>query len=258
MLKRSILGLGGFILLALWCAPAGLAQSSDELKGLRKEIEELRKGQGQIRKDLQELKLLLRGRAQAPPSEPPDMVVSIKDEPFKGVKDAKVTLVEFSDYQCPFCARHVRETLPQIERDYIATGKLKYVFRNFPIESIHPHAFRAHEAANCAGEQGKYWAMHDRLFANQQALGQGDLPGHARSAGLDLARFQQCLDGGKQASRIRSDLTDGQKAGVQGTPTFFLAVGETDSKVTAVRVIKGAQPYAAFKEAIDSLLAAAR
>jgi len=239
MLKRSILGLGGFILLALWCAPAGLAQSSDELKGLRKEIEELRKGQGQIRKDLQELKLLLRGRAQAPPSEPPDMVVSIKDEPFKGVKDAKVTL-------------------PQIERDYIATGKLKYVFRNFPIESIHPHAFRAHEAANCAGEQGKYWAMHDRLFANQQALGQGDLPGHARSAGLDLARFQQCLDGGKQASRIRSDLTDGQKAGVQGTPTFFLAVGETDSKVTAVRVIKGAQPYAAFKEAIDSLLAAAR
>jgi protein-disulfide isomerase len=153
----------------------------------------------------------------------------------------------------------VRETLPQIEREYIVTGKVKYVFRNFPIESIHPHALKAHEAANCAGEQGKYWAMHHRLFANQHALGLNDLPGHARSVDLDLPKFQQCLDGGKYASRIRSDVADGHRAGVQGTPTFFLAVSEPDdSTVTAVRVIRGAQPYPAFKEAIDSLLAGSR
>jgi protein-disulfide isomerase len=257
-MKAFLTGFGVLALLALACAPPGFAQSNEELKSLRKDLEDLRRGQAQIQQELQEIKLLLRGRAQAA-AERPTMVLSIKDEPFKGVKDARLTLVEFSDYQCPFCARHVRETLPQIERDYVATGKLKYVFRNFPIESIHPQAFKAHEAANCAGEQGKFWAMHDRLFANQQALGPNDLPAHARSVDLDLAKFQQCLDGGKQASRIRGDLAEGQKAGIQGTPTFFLAITEPDhSKVTAVRVIKGAQPYAAFKEAIDSLLSGAK
>jgi protein-disulfide isomerase len=100
------------------------------------------------------------------------VVLNLKGDPFKGEKNAKVTLVEFSDYQCPFCARHVRATLPPLESEYIATGKIKYVFRNFPIASIHPLAFKAHEAANCSGEQDKYWEMHDRLFANSKALGQ--------------------------------------------------------------------------------------
>ena len=233
----------------------GFAQSGEELKALRKDIESLKQGQSAIRKELEEIKTLLRGRVATAPPEPQNVVVSVKDDPFKGEKNAKITLVEFSDYQCPFCSRHFRETLPQLEREYSVNGKVKYVFRNFPIESIHPQAFKAAEAANCAGEQGKYWQMHDRLFANQNALGLKELPKHAQVLGLDLPKFQQCLDSGKHGTKIRNDLADGQKAGVQGTPTFFLALTEpNDANIKAARIIRGAQPYTAFKEAIDSLL----
>ncbi|MBI2986155.1 MAG: DsbA family protein [Deltaproteobacteria bacterium] len=250
MMKRFFVSLVGFSLLSLYSA------QPDELKALRKELESLKQGQSEIQKELQEIKALLRGRVAAPPPEPQNVVLSVKDDPFKGEKNAKITLVEFSDYQCPFCSRHSRDTLPQLEREYIASGKLKYVFRNFPIESIHPQAFKAHEAANCAAEQGKYWEMHDRLFADQKMLAPKDLPIHAQALGLDLPKFQQCVDSGKHASKIRSDLADGQKAGVQGTPTFFLGLTDpSDTKVKAARVIRGAQPYAAFKTAIAGLLA---
>src|SRR3990167_1145976 len=149
-------------LLLLFIHQPGLAQSAEDLKALKKDIEDLKKGQSEIQKELQEIKTLLRGRVATPPPEPQNVVLSVKDNPFKGEKNAKITLIEFSDYQCPFCSRHSRDTLPQLEREYIASGKLKYVFRNFPIESIHPLAFKAHETANCAGEQGKYWEMQDR------------------------------------------------------------------------------------------------
>jgi len=130
------------------------------------------------------------------------------------------------------------------------------VVRDFPLESIHPQAFKAAEASYCADEQGKYWEMHDRLFANQKALGVKDLPQHAQALGLDESKFQQCLDSGKYAARIRKDLTEGQKLGVTGTPGFFLGVTEPNgTEIKAVRQIKGAQPWAAFQGAIDSLLA---
>lgn len=255
MKKKYLWRLLGLILGALLQTQIGFAQSTEDLKALRKEIESLKQGQSVIQKDLEEIKNLLRGRVATPPPEPQNVVLSVKDYPFKGEKNAKITLVEFSDYQCPFCSRHFRDTIPQLEREYISGGKVKYVFRNFPIESIHPQAFKAAEAANCAGEQRKYWEMHDRLFANQNLLGVKDLPNHAKTLGLDLTNFQQCLDSGKHASKIRSDLADGQKAGVQGTPTFFLGLTEpNDVNVKAARIIRGAQPYAAFKAAIDSLL----
>ena len=257
MRKKYVTALFSFILMSLFSSQSGFTQTTEELKALRKELETLKQGQSNIQKELQEIKTLLRGRVPAPPPEPQNVVLEIKGDPFKGQPDAKLTLIEFSDYQCPFCARHVRETLPQLEREYIATGKIKYVFRNFPIASIHPLAFKAHEAANCAGEQGKYWEMHDRLFANSNALGLKALPQHAETLGLDLPKFQQCLDSGKHASKINSDLADGQKAGVQGTPTFFLGLTDPkDLNLKVLRIIRGAQPYAAFKAAIDSLLAA--
>lgn len=145
--------------------------------------------------------------------------------------------------------------MPQIESEYIKTGKVKYVVLDFPLESIHKNAFKAAEAARCAWDQGKFWEMHDRLFANQQALAPDNLPQHAQALGLDVSRFQQCLDSGQYAARIRKDLADGQNAGVTGTPGFFLGVTEPNSPtVKVLRVLKGAQPYANFKEAIDSLL----
>ena len=256
MRKKHVTAFFSFLLMSLFSSQPGFTQSTEELKALRKDLEEIKRGQSNIQKELQEIKTLLRGRAPAPPPEPQNVVLEIKDDPFKGQPDAKLTLIEFSDYQCPFCARHARETLPQLEREYIATGKLKYIFRNFPIASIHPLAFKAHEAANCAGEQGKYWEMHGRLFANQKAMSPKDLSDHAQALALEMSKFQQCLDSGKHAAKIRKDLADGQKAGVQGTPSFFLALTEpNDEMVKAVRVIRGAQPYAAFKAAIDSILA---
>ncbi len=146
--------------------------------------------------------------------------------------------------------------MPQIERDYIKTGKVKYVVRDFPIESIHPQAFKAHEAANCAGEQGKYWEMHDRLFTNPRALRLKSLSGYAEAIGLDLPTFKKCLSSGKHEAEIRADMDDGVKAGVRGTPTFLLGLTEPNSsKVKATQLIRGAQPYSRFKQAIDRLLA---
>jgi len=145
--------------------------------------------------------------------------------------------------------------LPQIDSDYIKTGKVKYIFRDLPLESIHQNAFKAAEAVSCAGEQDKFWEMHDRLYANQTALGLSDLPSHAQAVGLDVPRFQQCLDSGKSAAAIRKNIADAEKASITGTPAFLLGLTEPNgSKVKVIRVLKGAQPYAAFKDAIESVI----
>ncbi len=146
--------------------------------------------------------------------------------------------------------------MPQIEKEYIETGKLRYVVRDFPLESIHQYAFKAAEATRCAGEQGKYWEMHDQLFTHQQALSPTDLAGYAQAIGLNVQLFQACLESGHYAEAIRKDVAEGQKAGVTGTPAFFIGVAEgTDDKVKVLRALKGAQAYNGFKTAIDSVLA---
>jgi protein-disulfide isomerase len=143
--------------------------------------------------------------------------------------------------------------LPDIEKDYIKTGKVKYVFLDFPL-GFHNKAFKAAEAANCAGDQGKFWQMHDRLYANQNALSPEDLLKHADALGLEMSKFKECLDGGKYAEEIRKDTAKGQKAGISGTPAFLMGFSESEGKVKAVNMITGAQPYSAFKEAIEKLL----
>jgi protein-disulfide isomerase len=163
--------------------------------------------------------------------------------------------MEFSDYQCPFCGKAFQETLPLIERDYIRTGKLRYVFRDFPL-SIHKDAPKAAEAANCAGEQGSYWKMHDQLFLNQKALGLKDLPRYAGAIGLDPVRFQECLDSGKHAGEVQKDMEEGRAAGVTGTPSFFLGVAEGPKTMRVQKQIVGAQPYDVIKAAIEEALAA--
>ncbi len=125
---------------------------------------------------------------------------------------------------------------------------------DFPLESIHKFAFKAAQAAGCAGEQGKFWEMHERLFANQNTLDQWNA--HAEAIGLDIKKFNECMDAGRPDPEIRRDIAEGQKAGVTGTPAFFLAY--TDPKSSKVRTevrLTGAQPFAAFKAAIDKLLA---
>jgi len=129
------------------------------------------------------------------------------------------------------------------------------VVRDLPLEPIHPLALKAAEASHCAGEQGKYWEMHDRLFANQRELTRPDLSKHAQAIGLNVGTFDQCLDSGKSVARVRKDLADAEKLQANGTPTFFVGLTEGNgSPIKGTRIV-GAVPYQTFKETIDKLLA---
>jgi protein-disulfide isomerase len=253
MTRNFIMTVPLLFLFIVLCTQTGC--QNQDLSGIREELQNLVEVEKGIRKELQDIKRLV-GSGQAPaPSQPENVVLNIDKSPFKGEKDAKVTLVEFSDFQCPFCGRHVRETIPQLDTEYIKTGKIKYVFKDFPLESIHKNAFKASEAANCAGDQGKYWEMHDKLFENQKALNNEDLLKYAGELNLNTGNFEKCLNSGTYASTVRESISEGQKAGVTGTPAFFLAINEgNDSNVKTSKRITGAQPYANFKEAIDDLL----
>ena len=171
--------------------------------------------------------------------------VSLDDDPVKGSPDAPVTIVEFSEFQCPYCGYYVREVFPRIDEAYIKTGKVKYVFRDFPLTSIHPNAQKAAEAGGCAAQQGKFWEYHDLLFAHQDTLDVASLKQYAADLGLDSARFDACLDSGAMAEEVAGDVADGQAYGVSGTPAFF---------VNGIK-LTGAQPFEAFQELIEEELA---
>ncbi len=250
-MKRAIV-FGVLAVLMLFYSQLSFAQSGEELKALKDEVKSLKEGQTAIQKDVQEIKKLL--QTKQAPAEFKEAIINIQGAPSKGDKNAKLALIEFSDYQCPFCARHVRETVPQIEKDFVKTGKLRYYFLDFPL-GFHKQAAKAAEAADCAGDQGKFWQMHDRLFANQNALAPEDLLKHTEALGLDASKFKECLEGGKHSDEIKKDMAEGQKAGITGTPAFLLGFIQPDGKVKALKKISGAQPYSAFKDAIDGLLA---
>jgi protein-disulfide isomerase len=163
------------------------------------------------------------------------------DDPSIGSVSAPVTLVEFSDFQCPFCQR-VAPTLKQVKEKY--GDKVRVVWKDFPLTQIHPQAFKAGEAAHCAADQGKFWEYHDRLFANQQALQPNDLKKHATDLGLDATVFATCLDTSKYGERVRDGVAEGSRLGVNSTPTIYING----------RVLSGAQPFEAFVSVIDEEL----
>jgi protein-disulfide isomerase len=163
------------------------------------------------------------------------------DDPSQGSASAPVTLVEFSDFQCPFCQR-VAPTLKQVKDKY--GDKVRVVWKDFPLTQIHPQAFKAGEAAHCAADQGKFWEYHDRLFANQQALQPADLKKHAADLGLDATAFNSCLDSSKYGERVRDGVAEGSRLGVNSTPTIYING----------RVLSGAQPYETFVSVIDEEL----
>jgi protein-disulfide isomerase len=173
-----------------------------------------------------------------------NMADLLDDDSVKGDPDAPVTIVEWSDYECPFCARFFDQTLGQIDEKYIKTGKVKLVYRDFPL-SFHPQAQKAAEAAECAGEQGKYFEMHDELFKSGVQGGVPSFKGYAKTIGLDSTEFDTCLDSGSMAAEVQKDFQDGQRAGVQGTPGFI---------INGV-LVSGAQPFSAFEQVIEAALA---
>ncbi len=187
---------------------------------------------------------------QRPTMAPAD--VPVGDAPFKGDPGAPITIVEYSDYQCPFCSRHFQETLPQLLQGYIETGQVRYVFKDFPLTSIHPQAPKAHEAARCAREIGGddlYWRMHDRLFEGQEEWSGNSeslavFKGYAGELGLAKSDFDECLDSGRHAAAVEADLQEGAGFGVTGTPAFYIN-GQP---------LRGAQPYEVFVQVIEQLL----
>jgi protein-disulfide isomerase len=176
--------------------------------------------------------------------DPPRLSVDLAGEPSRGPADAPVTIVEFSDFQCPYCSRAI-DALKKVEENY--AGKVRLVYRDYPLVQIHPSAARAAEAAACANDQGKFWAMHDRLFAHQDKLEVADLKKSAADLALDTAAFDLCLDSGRHAEGWRKDAADAERYGVSSTPAFFING----------RLVVGAQPYEAFAQVIDDELARA-
>src|SRR6266568_3331990 len=188
--------------------PSDIEVVKQDLEGVKKELVE-------IKKALAEMRQLMTQRAAASPQAAPATVkLSVGQGPNLGSPDAPVTLVEFSDYQCPFCQRYVSNTFSELKKDYIDTGKVRYVFRDFPLESIHPQARKAAEAAHCAGDQGKYWEMHDTLFKDQRALAVDGLKNSASTLGLKQDEFDLCLDQGKYAKAVSDDEAAGLTIGV--------------------------------------------
>ena len=171
--------------------------------------------------------------------------VDVGGAPSKGGKDAPVTLIEFSDFQCPFCGRFFSDTAPQIEEQYVKAGKVWFVYKHFPLDSIHSQATPAALASECAKEQGKFWEYHDLIFKNQQSLGDESYKAWAKQLSLDVDKFNSCYSSQKYLSVIKGDVQQGSSAGIRGTPGFFLNG----------QLISGAQPFAVFQQAIDAELA---
>jgi protein-disulfide isomerase len=224
----------------------GQAVVEEDVRILREDMEK-------VKKDLAEIKSLLQGALKRQKPQKRTGTVGIAGRPTLGTIDAPVTIVEFSDYQCPFCRRYSLNVFPTLKREYIDTGKVRYVFRDFPLSSIHQQAGKAHESAHCAGEFNKYWEMHDTLFQNQKDLQVPSLKLYAANLGLDSAAFEACLDSGKYQADIQKDVGDGAKVGIRGTPSFFIGKSGTGDTITGT-IVRGAQPLVNFQKITDQLL----
>ena len=254
-MSKPVFGILSVVLAAVLVSLSGSAELTPaDLASLQKELKALRQSQETMAKDIADSKALLESLRGPPPIRPVGGPIDTMGAPEKGNSRAAVAMIEFSDFQCPFCKRHVDITFPQIEKKYIATGKIRYAFMDYPLEEIHPLALKAAEASHCAAEQNQYWKMHDRLFENQDKLEPDDLVAHARTLGLDGGRFETCLESGKYEDRIKASLALGERLGIDGTPAIALGRNR-DGKIEAVRLIVGSLPFEAIEAEVDKLLA---
>jgi len=214
------------------------------------EIANLNNDIASIKADLK----VIKSRPGAAPAPQPviEIVVSIDDDPIKGDKNAPVTIIEFSDYECPFCKRSYDNVITQIDKEYISKGKVRLVFRDYPLP-FHKKAIPAAVAANCAGEQGKYWEVHDFLFENPDKLDTVAVLNSAEEFGLDKTKFEACINDKSKEKEITKDFEDGQKYGVRGTPSYFIGKTTDGNEITGT-IVRGAQPYSVFKELIEKHL----
>lgn len=246
-----------FGLCVLLVMAPGLVQAQaapSDLEALRREVQSLRALVNAQQGTIAELKAAMARLEQAVAQRsdaPREVTVSIDGQPVRGRPDAPVTVVEFSDFECPFCARFARDVFPAVDRELIATGRVKLIYRDFPLP-IHPYAEEAAYAGICADQQGKFWAMHDRMFADQRALDPTSLRQHAKDLGLDSAAFETCMQSDGPKADIERDKRDGVAAGVRGTPAFLIGRTGPGTTVTGELVI-GVQSLEAIRAKVEAL-----
>jgi len=210
-----------------------------------------------ILKELREIKQLLakpQQQAQAAPSAPQvpqNLTVKGSAIYVLGKSDAPLTMVEFTDYQCPFCGRFETMTFPELKKNYIDTGKLRLILRDLPLD-FHPLALKAAQSVHCAGDQGKFWEMKELVFKNQIKIDVDSLAGYAKDLSLNGDTFKSCMTEGRHLKEIGDEAKYAQSLGITGTPTFIL--GKTAGDMVEGRVIVGAQPLATFEAAINEML----
>jgi protein-disulfide isomerase len=194
-------------------------------------------------------------QAQRPPVQDVEserLVTSIADIPVKGSPAAPIVLIEFSDFECPFCKKHADQTFDRIDRELVASGKVRYAFRNLPLE-MHKHAMPAALAAECAGVQGKFFEMRQHLFAHQPELAQAVWLRDSSSLGLNESRFEECVRTAR-GERVREDIAEAARLGAKATPTFLVGLAEAGG-VRLLRRVEGAQAFDVFRDVVDQVAA---
>ncbi len=199
--------------------------------------------------------LVLAGRAAAAGAVETPAAVAPAGFNVLGRADAPVVILEFSDLQCPFCARYALQTFPELKRNYIDTGKVRYVARDLPLP-MHAYAIPAAVAVRCAGDQGRFWEFREALFARQADLAQAPYDAVATQLALDLPRFQSCRSDGRAEAEVRADVERAQSLGITATPSFL--IGEPVEGGLHGEKLTGAKPYAEFAQRIDAALEAVK
>jgi len=224
---------------------------------LEQEVAQLKRNQAELLKRMETLERARRPDAAAAQASARE--IDLAGISFLGDPDAPVTLIEFTDYQCPYCRRHAQQTLPRLRERYVETGQLRYGIREFPIERLHPDAARLSRAALCAGEQGRYWEMHERLMTSPQQATRRSVAPAVQALGLDESDFSACMEGERLDTAIRGDIAAGFHLGVRATP--FFAIGRTGqdgaTRLSIASTLTGARPFESFVVWIDPLVAPA-
>jgi protein-disulfide isomerase len=230
----------------LLAAPAVAQKANPKEEGITRE-------QGnQILEELRNIRQLLEKQNKPPaPPAPATAKLNMQGAEMLGSKTAPITMVEFTDYQCPFCQRFHTTVFTELKKNYIDTGKVRFYSRDLPLDSMHPNAIRAAQAARCAGEQGQYWTLRDIMGANPAKLDLDSLIADAAGLKMDTAKFRSCVESEKYKQAVQTDVLEAMKIGADGTPTFV--IGKSTPEGVDGEVLVGAMPYEVFERKLKSM-----
>ena len=258
-LRPSAVVIASVLSLTFLASPLVAQGRAGSTRSLQGQIDELQRGQEQLRKDLAELKALLLERVakvEAPVARmPPPMVsLNVHGEPFRGSVAARVAILEYSDFDCTYCATYAREIYPLIDQAYVQAGKVKYFFRDLPSPE-HPNALFKARVARCAGDQDHFWQAHDRLFRDQRPFDGPGLTQFTKDLGLDEPTFQACISSNSYLDAIQRSAGLAGSMRINGTPAFLVGVlSDDDSVIRVSKIFLGAESFEAFRKVLDELL----